>query len=222
MNTSNHYTLSRGAVVETMGDTVLVMIPGQSDVVSLTGLSADVVTAVSSGHPVSEEHKAAIEELVRLGIIKSTVSRRNLFRAGVVGAGAGIAVLSLPSVAAASSGPGCAPISPVGAESAVFFMATTSITDNNRNFEGFVRYLPVGVYYFRVTTTDPSLLGTLSAVIEDSIEVTVAGAKTDKTFQPGGLLVDNDFGTEEAYNASLVLELFSDPDRQCPIDTIVD
>lgn len=102
--THNHtFTLAKGVVAENMGDTVLVMIPGQTEVLRLTGPAADVVTAVTSGHPVSDENRELLEELGHLGVITTPMSRRSLLRVGAIGAGAGVAVLAMPSVAAAAS-----------------------------------------------------------------------------------------------------------------------
>lgn len=95
--------LATGVVVENMGTTVLVMIPGQHDVLTLTGPVADVVSAVVAGNPISEDLQPHTEHLIAAGVLTSPLSRRNLLRAGAIGAGAGIAVLSMPSVAAASS-----------------------------------------------------------------------------------------------------------------------
>ena len=95
--------LATGVVVENMGTTVLVMIPGQHDVLTLTGPAADVVNAVVAGQPVSKGLEPEVELLLSAGVLTSPMSRRNLLRAGAIGAGAGIAVLSMPSVAAAAS-----------------------------------------------------------------------------------------------------------------------
>ena len=97
--------LATGVVVENMGTTVLVMIPGQHDVLTLTGPAADVVNAVVAGQPVSKGLEPEVELLLSAGVLTSPMSRRNLLRAGAIGAGAGIAALSMPSVAAASSPP---------------------------------------------------------------------------------------------------------------------
>ena len=103
MTTHQGLRLAAGVVVENMGATVLVMIPGQHDVLTLTGPAADVVNAVVAGQPVSTDLEPEVELLLSAGVLASPMSRRNLLRAGAIGAGAGIAVLSMPSVAAASS-----------------------------------------------------------------------------------------------------------------------
>jgi hypothetical protein len=95
-------SLAPGVVVEEVGNGVLVMVPGSQDVLSLTGPSADVVRSVQSGVSVAED--SAVAELAGLGVVEvSGVSRRGLIKAGAIGAGAGIAVLAMPGVAAAAS-----------------------------------------------------------------------------------------------------------------------
>ena len=103
MTTQQGLRLATGVVVENLGTTVLVMIPRQHDVLTLTGPAADVVGAVVAGQPVSTDLEPEVELLLSAGVLTSPVSRRSLLRAGAIGAGAGIAVLSMPSVAAASS-----------------------------------------------------------------------------------------------------------------------
>ena len=103
MTTHSGLSLAKGVVVENMGTTVLVMIPGQHDVLTLTGPAADVVNAVVAGQAVSKDLEPEVELLLSAGVLTSPMSRRNLLRAGAIGAGAGIAVLTMPSVAAASS-----------------------------------------------------------------------------------------------------------------------
>ena len=103
-----------------MGDTVLVMVPGVADVLRLNGRSAEIVTAVASGHPVSDEDGELLDELARLGVITTPMSRRSLLRVGAIGAGAGVAILALPGVAAASSVEGDGP------EFEVFFVGGAS------------------------------------------------------------------------------------------------
>ena len=107
--------LATGVVVENMGATVLVMIPGQHDVLTLAGPAAEVVKAVVEKQYVSQDLEPEVEVLLSVGVLASPMSRRNLLRAGAIGAGAGIAVLSMPSVAAASS-PGGGPSGGAGGD----------------------------------------------------------------------------------------------------------
>lgn len=97
------YSLTPGAIVERIGDDLMVVVPGQTDVVSLSGRPADVLLRLAAGTGV-DPSEPALRDLIQLGIISAPgLSRRGLIRAGAVGAGAGIAVLAMPSVAAASS-----------------------------------------------------------------------------------------------------------------------
>jgi hypothetical protein len=97
-------SLSPGVVVEEVGNGVLVMVPGSQDVVSLSGRAAEVVRSVQSGFSVVDD--SLVAELAGLGVVEvSGISRRGLIKTGAIGAGAGIAVLAMPGVAAASSGP---------------------------------------------------------------------------------------------------------------------
>ena len=103
VSTHSRLSLAKGVVVENMGTTVLVMVPRQNDVLTLTGRAAEVVTAVTSGAPIPNDLSTHVNELVQAGVLTHPMSRRSLIRAGAIGAGAGIAVLAMPGVAAASS-----------------------------------------------------------------------------------------------------------------------
>ena len=93
-----------GVIVERVGDDLMVIVPGNSDVVKLTGGVAEVLLDISAGKSVDLSDPAVVD-LLELGIVSTPgVSRRGLIKAGAIGAGAGIAVLAMPSVAAASSG----------------------------------------------------------------------------------------------------------------------
>jgi hypothetical protein len=97
-------SLAAGVVVERVGDDLMVIVPGHTDVVKLSGASAAVLLDVQAGTPVSS-NDTVVEELVDLGIVSAPgLSRRGLIKVGAIGAGAaGIAVLAMPGVAAASS-----------------------------------------------------------------------------------------------------------------------
>jgi hypothetical protein len=101
---ASQVTVCDGLVVEQVGDELLVVVPGQSDVVRLTGEVAEVFQAIRSGHSVTG-HGQIVTTLADLGlvVVPSGLSRRSLVKAGAVGAGVGIAVLAMPTVAAASS-----------------------------------------------------------------------------------------------------------------------
>ena len=99
------YSLPPGVIVERVGDDLMVVLPGNSDVVSLSGRPAEILLDVKTGRRV-DCSDPVLRELVDLGVISAPgLSRRGLIRAGAVGAGAGIAVLAMPGVAAASSDP---------------------------------------------------------------------------------------------------------------------
>lgn len=96
-------TLTPGAVIEPVGDDAMVMMPGNTDVLRITGPAAETLRNIVAGQPVDASTPAVLE-LANHGIIStSAMSRRGLIRAGAIGAGAGIAVLAMPSVAAAAS-----------------------------------------------------------------------------------------------------------------------
>lgn len=99
------FSLSPRVVTECVGADVVVMLPDSTDVLRLSGEAAGAIRSIEAGEaPVVPEKVLA--DLIDRGVLvtKSTVSRRGLFKAGSIGAGAGIAVLAMPSVAAASSG----------------------------------------------------------------------------------------------------------------------
>jgi hypothetical protein len=92
-----------GVLVEQVGDDLMVVVPGRSDVMRLSGHTADIVHDVVSGTSVHVEDPA-VADLIDLGILTSPgLSRRGLIKAGAISAGAGVAVLAMPGVAAASS-----------------------------------------------------------------------------------------------------------------------
>jgi hypothetical protein len=102
--TKNTLTISPGVITEHIGDDFVVMLPGSPDVLRLSGDAASAVRAIQAGGvPVLSE--ASVSDLVERGVLVSQagVSRRGLIKAGAIGAGAGIAVLAMPGVAAASS-----------------------------------------------------------------------------------------------------------------------
>jgi hypothetical protein len=96
-------TLAPGAVIEPVGDDVMVMVPGNTDIRRISGPAADTLRTIAAGQPV-DPSAPTVRELANQGIIQTPgMSRRGLIRAGAIGAGAGIAVLAMPSVAAAAS-----------------------------------------------------------------------------------------------------------------------
>lgn len=95
-------SLVAGVVIGRVDDDLMVIVPGDSDVVSLSGRPAQVLADVEAGRKV-DSTDSALRDLVDLGIVSAPgLSRRGLF-VGAIGAGAGIAVLALPSPAMAAS-----------------------------------------------------------------------------------------------------------------------
>ncbi len=110
MRKKSEYELAPGVLVEHVGSECVVWIPETTDVVTLSGDAAETLRQIIFAAP-GNYNSETLSHLVSLGIIHSPsdISRRSVVRAGLVGLGAGIATLSLPSVAAASSaeeGPG--------------------------------------------------------------------------------------------------------------------
>jgi hypothetical protein len=99
---TTRFRLADGVVVEEVGDDLMVMVHGSTEILSLSGAAADAVRKTQAGESVTID--AVSEDLIRAGVLEtSAVSRRGFITAGAIGAGAGIAVLSMPGVAAASS-----------------------------------------------------------------------------------------------------------------------
>jgi hypothetical protein len=89
--------------MERVGENLLVMAPGGADVMKLTVEQDQVLNRIIAGEPVGSS--AVTEQLVELGLVTATsgITRRGVLSAGAVGAG--LAVLSLPTAALASSDP---------------------------------------------------------------------------------------------------------------------
>jgi len=100
------YSIPPGVLIERVGDDVLVVVPGANDLVKLSGAAADVLLSVQEGRTVPGSERA-LADLEQLGVlISSGVSRRGLIKAGAIAAGAGIAVLAMPTAAMAASSDG--------------------------------------------------------------------------------------------------------------------
>ena len=99
-------SVTPGVIVERVGDDLMVIIPGNTDVVSLSGRVADILLDVKAGKTV-DSNDPAVHDLITLGVLTAPgMSRRGLITAGAIGAGAGIAIMAMPAAAAALSGPG--------------------------------------------------------------------------------------------------------------------
>jgi hypothetical protein len=101
------FVLAPGVDVEPLGHEVLCRVPGVDQVVRLSGGAADVVRRLSAGEPIGHAEREILNQLVSVGVVDerggSSLSRRRLLTATGVGAMAGISLLALPAVAAASS-----------------------------------------------------------------------------------------------------------------------
>lgn len=101
---ANHVKIARGVIVETVGAELLVVVPGTLEALRLTGEAASTLAKVQAGTKVDPTSPEAAELMSR-GIVEIPgISRRGLIKAGAISAGAGIAVLAMPSAAFASSG----------------------------------------------------------------------------------------------------------------------
>ena len=96
--------LSPGVVIESIGDDCLVMLPGKSTVVTLSGDECKQALAIREGEEVSLNNPA-VQTLVRLGVVSAAphLTRRHLITAGALGAGVGVTLLAMPTAAMASS-----------------------------------------------------------------------------------------------------------------------
>ncbi len=95
--------ITPGLIAERVGNELLVIVPGRTDTVRLTAHAADLFLDIQAGEKV-DASDPAVAKLVDLGIVQASgLSRRGLVKAGAIGAVAGIAVMAMPSVAAASS-----------------------------------------------------------------------------------------------------------------------
>jgi hypothetical protein len=120
-----------GVIVERVGNDLMVIVPGNTDVVTLSGRPAEVLLDVRAGRKV-DPTDAALRDLVDLGIVSTPgLSRRGLVKAGAIGAGAGIAVLAMPGVASASS---------ISCQSASFDVGVGTQTDRDRFDDGELLY----------------------------------------------------------------------------------
>jgi hypothetical protein len=97
-------SIAPGVIIEHVGSDVVVMVPESTEVNKLSGDAAQTIRAIQAGD-VSVLPSETVSELVDRGIVVSQggMSRRGLIKASAIGAGAGIAVMVMPSVAAASS-----------------------------------------------------------------------------------------------------------------------
>ena len=102
---SSMFIVPRGVVSERVGGELMVVVPGRTEVVTLTGDAADVFLDVQAGKTPHASEKL-MNDLEGLGLVQiAGMSRRGLIKASAIGVGAGIAVMAMPGVAAAASEP---------------------------------------------------------------------------------------------------------------------
>ena len=96
--------VTQGVVVERVGSELLVVVPGSLDTLKFSGEAAQTLRDIQARNPV-DVRSPTVADLIDLGVVKGQrqMSRRGFIRVGAIGAGAGIAVLSMPGAAAASS-----------------------------------------------------------------------------------------------------------------------
>ena len=100
---SKNLSLVPGVVIEPVAGELLVAVPGQTEVLRLTGLIAETLLDIQAGKTV-DASAPTVSDLVTLGVVAAPgVSRRGVLTAGAIGAGAGVVALSMPGVAAAAS-----------------------------------------------------------------------------------------------------------------------
>jgi hypothetical protein len=100
------FTIVPGVVIEYIDREAMVLLPGSTSVMRLNAEQARTLRAIESDRSSTVSVQTA-QSLIQAGIVAThpSMSRRSLIKAGAIGAGAGIAVMAMPSVAAASSGP---------------------------------------------------------------------------------------------------------------------
>ena len=108
MALNRQYELVSGVVSERVGRDVIVLLPDSKESFRLSGEWAEAFTAVEQGTNRAVVSDQVLGDLVRQGLLsecpKRQLSRRSVLSASATGLGAGVFALSLPAVAAASSG----------------------------------------------------------------------------------------------------------------------
>ncbi len=99
------FTIADGVRAETVDDGLLVLRPGETDVLHLTGTDAEAFEVARPGIDVVPERlHEPMAGLVELGVVHTTEwSRRRVLQLGGAAAAATVAVIALPNVAAADS-----------------------------------------------------------------------------------------------------------------------
>lgn len=102
------FSMRAGLHFEQLDGGFLVLVPGQTHVVHVTGDQANAFRLVRDGADTVPEHlESALGALIEAGIIETdALTRRRILALGGVGAAATIATIALTSIAAAASTPG--------------------------------------------------------------------------------------------------------------------
>lgn len=102
------FTVTEGVHDEVVDDGHLILRPGATDVLHLTGADAEAFELACDGTDVVPSHlQTAMAGLVELDVVRAAGwSRRRVLQMGGAAAAATVAVIALPSVAAAASTPG--------------------------------------------------------------------------------------------------------------------
>lgn len=103
--TSVTVRLSPGITIENVGNAVIAFNTEAKEVLAITGEAGSLLRTVSRPGLHTIEVSAGLKELLSLGLVEQTMTRRGVIRAGALGTGAGIAFLAMPSAAIASSSP---------------------------------------------------------------------------------------------------------------------
>jgi hypothetical protein len=160
--------LAEGVLIEQVGNDLVVVVPGGSEAMRITGEAAQVLSRIHAGQAEGLS-EAVVRDLAAQGIIEVPgLSRRNLITAGALGAGAGIAVLTLPGVAAASSG---FPVLQLSVKTFEDSSATNSIRPWTFRFEG-----PAGTF---VQSEPPQLR--LEDYFDSDVGIFMAEVSADET-----------------------------------------
>jgi hypothetical protein len=105
-----YFVLAEGVLVESVGESVVVCVPGQYQAIRVDGDTAEAVKAISRQGVVTGDPHGSLAALVDAGVLRVSgtprtgiVGRRSLLVGGSAGVASAIAALSLPAAAAALS-----------------------------------------------------------------------------------------------------------------------
>jgi hypothetical protein len=193
-------TISSGVISERVGDELLVIVPGRTGTVRLTGYAADLFLDIRAGTKV-DTADLVVADLVDLGITQASgMSRRGLIKAGAIGAGAGIAVLAMPGVAAASSSSrgdeGSLPLFPLIIEGSQLSYPSGGLSTTPQ--------LSGTIYLWRTSADnvpsaqyDPALVN-ISSVVVDSVVRTAEWAVNGFVFDRSGYQFGSNVAASDA------------------------